>query len=487
MRSVGLLLVTVLLLGACGDDAAPAPDATPTPTPDAAPADAQAWFEIVGSTDLGGRGMNSALAVDGTPVYVGSRTDGVAHAGAGVKIVDVADPAHPTVTGQIGAPDEDLRGMSSRELRVVPSKHLLVVLNLQCSPDLHACTRDTTTYPTTGGAAEANNFKFYDISDPATPALVGTYPFPLASQAQPHEFFLWQDPLAPDRVLLYTSTPAGPPNLQVLDVTDPTMPVVLATWDPPFFTEAPAMFPRGSDYLHSMAVTRDGTRAFVSEYMAGVLELDTSQLADASAMLPTITTLTPTAGRFVYANVQTHSAVPVPGRPLVFTTDEIYKPPYGAGCPWGWVHIADFTDPAAPTAVAEAKLPQDVAGAGCTVSSDPAAPAPNFTAHNPTLTSHLALVSWHAGGVVVIDTTDAAAPRVIGAFQPTPRASVAVEDPSLGDAPVAMWSYPVIQDGLVYVVDIRNGLYILRYHGPCEQEIAGTTFREGNSNLGEAP
>jgi hypothetical protein len=49
-----------------------------------------------------------------------------------------------------------------------------------------------------------------------------------------------------------------------------------------------------------------------------------------------------------------------------------------------------------------------------------------------------------------------------------------------------MWSYPIIKDGLIYVVDVRNGLYILNYHGPFEQEVAAIHFLEGNSNLGEA-
>ena len=51
---------------------------------------------------------------------------------------------------------------------------------------------------------------------------------------------------------------------------------------------------------------------------------------------------------------------------------------------------------------------------------------------------------------------------------------------------VVMWSYPIIKDGLIYVVDVRNGLYILNYHGPFEQEVAAIHFLEGNSNLGEA-
>jgi hypothetical protein len=29
-------------------------------------------------------------------------------------------------------------------------------------------------------------------------------------------------------------------------------------------------------------------------------------------------------------------------------------------------------------------------------------------------------------------------------------------------------SYPIIQDGLIYVVGLKNGLYILDYEGPHE-------------------
>ena len=49
-----------------------------------------------------------------------------------------------------------------------------------------------------------------------------------------------------------------------------------------------------------------------------------------------------------------------------------------------------------------------------------------------------------------------------------------------------MWSYPVIQDGLIYVVDLRNGLYVLEYRGPHDKEVRRTGFLEGNSNQGDA-
>jgi hypothetical protein len=49
-----------------------------------------------------------------------------------------------------------------------------------------------------------------------------------------------------------------------------------------------------------------------------------------------------------------------------------------------------------------------------------------------------------------------------------------------------MWSFPIISDGLIYVTDIRNGLYILRYTGHRSEVIDEIRFLEGNSNLGEA-
>jgi hypothetical protein len=49
-----------------------------------------------------------------------------------------------------------------------------------------------------------------------------------------------------------------------------------------------------------------------------------------------------------------------------------------------------------------------------------------------------------------------------------------------------MWSYPIIEDGLIYVVDLRNGLYVLEYHGAFEKEVRRIGFLEGNSNQGDA-
>jgi hypothetical protein len=93
-----------------------------------------------------------------------------------------------------------------------------------------------------------------------------------------------------------------------------------------------------------------------------------------------------------------------------------------------------------------------------------------------------------------MDISDPRNVKQLAEFKPQPLASVGAEDPRLSsdtlpdrtDNKVVMWSYPVIEDGLIYVVDLRNGLYILEYTGPYEREVHDVKFLEGNSNQGDA-
>jgi len=112
----------------------------------------------------------------------------------------------------------------------------------------------------------------------------------------------------------------------------------------------------------------------------------------------------------------------------------------------------------------------------------------SYSSHNPTALPDLAFVDWHSGGIQAIDLANPANPTQAGFFLPTPLPSVALEDPALSRGPnkVVFWSYPIIRNGLIYAIDIRNGLYILKYTGPHASEVAGINFLEGNSNLGDA-
>jgi hypothetical protein len=448
MRTLRRLVVATLLAAiGCGDDGGGGGGI------DAGPDNRLA---IVGHTDLGARGMNSALAVAGDTVYVGSRIDL-----RPILIVDVADPAHPAVVGEIGPPEEGLMGISSRELRAIPELNLLIVMNSACSLGLHGCTMPN---------AEPENLKFFDITDRRAPVFLARYDVfgtVITRPRSPHEFYVHRDG---DRVLIYLSTPPGPPGLEIIDVTDPRTPTRVVTWDP---NQDGLMRLTSDSIMHSVGVSADGRTAYLSHQQAGLLLADVATLED-------ISLITPPANALKWPPIESmgpHSAVPLPGRDVLIVTEEIYPMPFGIGCPWGHLRTVDIANPAAPVIAGEFKLTEnDPASCGAPPERT------TFTAHNVTTTHDVALVTWYSGGLQAVDVSDPARPTRLAELRPEPIASVTTEDPALGGNPVAMWSYPVIQDGLIYVVDIRNGLYIVRYTGRWEEQIAGVAFAEGNSN-----
>ena len=88
----------------------------------------------------------------------------------------------------------------------------------------------------------------------------------------------------------------------------------------------------------------------------------------------------------------------------------------------------------------------------------------------------------------MVDISDPKKPTKLTEFVATPVIPILQEDPVLssGGDKVVAWSYPIIKDGIIYFVDVRNGLYAVRYSGPYENEVSNVDFIEGNSNLGDA-
>ena len=482
-------------------------------------------FQLVGHDPLFNRGMNAAATIYGHYMYIGNRTDGSStcgigdprgpgnncpHVHPGVLIEDIANPADPHVVGEIGPPLEGNVGITSRELRVWPARKLLIVMNFRCSAVIHACTPGTDqTFP--------YDLAFYSLADPLHPQLISTYVPTSASglQVKPHEMYLWQDPNNPFRALLWISTPqltSDPtvPNMMIVDISDipnggsPAL-IAQGNWNGLYENGGSETFFQNDLYTHSMAPTADGRTTYLSMEGGEMLVLDTSSVVAHDPPPGTVINLTndlisPPANRPIWGNPfpnclkacpEGHSSVPVPGRPYVLTTDEIYgtftDPTFG--CPWGWVHLISVADPTHPAIVGEYKIAQDDQSFCGSPADDLATEQfTSYSSHNPTVLPDLAFVDWHSGGVQAIDISDPANPQQAGWFSPTPLPSVATEDPALNRGPnkVTMWSYPIIRNGLIYVIDIRNGLYILRYTGPHWQEVAGIHFLEGNSNLGNA-
>ncbi len=448
-------------------------------------------FELLGHEPLGNRGMNAAIAVHDGYVYVGSRTDGQPqHLNPGIQVVDATDPTAPTVVGEITEGLAADVSHTSRELRVWPQRDLLVVLNFGCSSILHACAGSE--------ARSSSSFDLFDISGDraAAPVLIDTY----APPATPHEFFLWVDPEAPsDRALLFWTAPTSSrtrPSMYVTDISGAgTGEFDSTSWVADFPGRALASGEAEDRRLHSIGVSADGRTTHLAFLGAGYLALDTSQVID-RAPAPEITLLTPAGNRAAWTNPGAHTSVPVPGTDRVLVTDEVYgdlvTPIAGGthGCPWGWLRTLDVSDLSAPTVTAEYRLPENQPGF-CEelVEGSPAGTAAtSYSAHNPTVTGDLAFITWHSAGLQVVDISDPDQPTFAAQFKPEPLDAVVTEDPALGLGldKVIMWSYPVISDGLVYVVDVRNGLYILRYTGPHAEEVAGIDFLESNSNVGDA-
>jgi LVIVD repeat len=483
VRRIGLIVLSLCLLlpagGAVGQD---------QPHVTVGDGNAPGSFELVGHNSLEMRGMNAAIAVKGDYAYIGSRTDGQQqHPNAGVMVVDVSDPAAPEVVGQIGPPEEGNVGETSRELRIWPQQNLLIVLNLgsNCSPIIHHCDQRNNVDP------PPDNYRFYDISgeNAAAPKLVAEY----VPTVNPHEFFLWVDPSKPKkRALIFQSTPGG--NASQLLITDISGArkkkfTEMGTWT----TLVPEEGEQTDMRLHSLSVNNAGTVGYVAYLQGGFFMIDTSDFAK-GVKKPKIKDITPIPNRVWWEGPGAHTAIKLFKKNYAMITDEVYGEIPGLlpnhGCPWGWVRFVDIKDPTHPKVVSEYKIPANTQE----FCDDPASNTPernsgsSWSAHNPTLTKHLAILTWHSGGIQAIDITNPAVPAQAAQFSPEPEPVVVTEDPVLSSGPdkVVMWSYPIIQNGLIYVTDVRNGLYILRYKGPYEEEVAAIKFLEGNSNLGDA-
>lgn len=400
--------------------------AMPAQAPSPAPA-----LEVVGHDDLGARGLNAGLALAGDCAFVGSRGTGP------VVIDDIADPAHPRTVGTL--PGRPLT--TAREVRAAPDRTLLVVMSYALA---------------SGGANRIDLYTW--TTSCAHPIAAGSYDF---GGRPPHEFYLWRQPGSPRTLLFVTMFSGGANDLQVLDVTDPGHPVLAATWSPP----------RGQ--LHSISLSGDGRRAFLSLWTGGLLVADVSSITG-GAPNPEVTLLTPPAAALApLPGGNVHSAVQLPGRDIVLITDERYPP----ACPYGPARLVDVSNPAQLRPLSTLSAPENDPAA-CR-----AAPRGTYTSHNPTIVGDLAFVTWYSSGLQVFDVSDPGHPQRLTEFRTAQGVTPGSVDPQLGFTPTMTWSYPIIRSGLIYVADINQGLFVLRYHGPHQEQVQGTTFLEGNSNV----
>ena len=336
-----------------------------------------------------------------------------------VAIVDVGDPARPTPVGEIPFG----RGAQPVEVRTLPERNLLVVADLATGPHLHT----------------------FDVSNCTQPVPLGSFTLPRV----PHEFFLWSDGSS---VLAYVAT-FSHPDLVVVDLADPAAPQELWRWS--------AQAEGVPGLLHSISLSPDGRRAYLSMWDGGFL---IARVTDTGLVLHR--EADPGVPVLWFQN--THSAVPLQDPRFVLLTSEIYT------CPFGGVAIVDAADPLHPQIISQMLLPEN------RCPNLPQADAV-FTAHNPLVVGNLVFLSWYGGGLQVLDLSDPYHPQRAGQFVPS--GDGAASGSYVGTYPVQTWSYPILRAGLIYVVDIQSGLYVVRYTGPGAEVISTVPWAEGNVTI----
>ena len=222
-------------------------------------------FELLGSTDLGNRGLNSPLAVAGRCAYVGDRDyTGTPRKGAGVAGRRRQRPDEPHAgRAHPGRPGRHPARAAGRPRARAAGRH-----------DLRHDRRD-------------HGQRAPDLRHPGDctkPRLLSTFDFGVRP---PHEFFLVEGPEARRAGRSPTSRRrCSPPTSRCVDLTDPTAPSTAHHLRPrrrpgrpdrrtPRCSRARATCTRSS-------VSDDGTRAYMGTWDYGTYVADTSLVADPS-------------------------------------------------------------------------------------------------------------------------------------------------------------------------------------------------------------
>ncbi|QSQ21980.1 hypothetical protein JY651_43705 [Pyxidicoccus parkwayensis] len=461
-------------------------------------------FELVGHHplpnpgDTVARGRNGPTAISDDCLYVasglGRRTGTGAATGTAplrpeVLIVDISNPRRPK---PVGALPTALHA-TARELRTIPDAHTLIVMSTRVSgPDSGA----------------VNHYQIHDITDCRHPVLRQTISF---GGDRPQTLFVWRDPREPARFLLYASVQpddASEPSLRVFEwMAPPDGPVTsepVATFTPataqrmtafawpdvvgamPFTRDGaraepvpPFAWPGAKDEtLQSVSVSPDGTRVYATDRHGGYHVLDSSRLANREPCtrdsvagdgaprlcLRGLGSLSDVRGDDATARL---ALSPVPGRPYLVSSGERC----GANdCAWSAGRLLDLSDERHPQPVSRYLVPRGPESRAVQGASPP-----------PLVFSNLFVEASGPAGLRVWDIANPLLPMEVGVYVPRPVARVV--ERSRGESPgVGMASSPLLYNGLLYVTDEDNGLYVLRYKGPRAGELPRTGLYVSGAN-----
>lgn len=392
-------------------------------------------------SDQGGRPDGVQVMVSRKHLFVGHMFSN------GITVMDVADPSHPKPVRFIEAPK------NTRTHHLQTNGDLMLVV---CGADIPTIGKYNPTVSyyqqsfaggMTGKGDFAAGLKIYDISSPADPKEIAFLDIPGIGLNR-----LWY---SGGKYAYLSAHVDGFTDhiLVVVDVSEPTKPVIAGRWWIPGMWREGGETPSWSGKrvaLHHMIVA-DGL-GFAAWRDGGFTILDVKDPGKIK-LLSHVNTAPPYPGG-------THTPLPLPNRKLAVILDESS----GFGCSKGlsYTWLYDVRSPENPVSIAA--LPTPVDQAWCR-------PGENFGPHNlhenrpETFQSEdVVFATYHNAGLRVFDIRDAYAPKEIGSYVPPP--PVRILDPRPGNALAPQsCDINVQSDGTMYLSDWNAGLHVLKWEG----------------------
>lgn len=265
-----------------------------------------------------------------------------------------------------------------------------------------------------GGAA--NGIVVLDLANPASPAIVTHY----TSELEHGVHNVWIERISQRDYVFVAVTGGDHQGVHVLDVTERSAPVRVA------------LFYGGSSLVHDVYV-RDGL-AFVSHWDAGLVILDVGHgMMGGTPESPVEVSRVMTAG----GNV--HNAWYWPAAGLVFVGEEQFPPPDRIE-EVGVMHVVDVSDMTAPVEIARFGVPGQ-------------------TPHNFWLDEDRGILfaAWYQNGLRAVNVSGELSGDLAGQGR-----ELGHVIPSGAHGGSSIWA-PQIHDGVIYISDIYNGIWSVRF------------------------
>lgn len=432
-----------------------------------------AWnMEVVGQTDLGGRGFNGDVWAYKSYAYIGQwgfNDPANGHSdycpsppNSGIAVVDARNPAKPARVATLQNP----LGTSAEDVTVYTAKYGplagrdIAVTGLQwCGGPRH-------------DPGAVRGLELWDVTNPAQPRALGILDTGCCTRGV-HEFEIANRPDL-KKTFAYVTVPAsrypdaenangirdarGLGDFRLIDITDPRSPALTSSWaiedaGGPFAAQG---CDADGDYGHGAEPSADGKLVFVAYWDSGFAALDVTNPARPVYR-----------GRAAYpgtADGDAHSSNYDDKRKLLFSADEDFCKDSGAGTEkgFGYLRVWDESNLAAPVQIGEFRTPNSLG------SNDQG--AGDYVIHNPLLVGSTVYASWYSDGVRVIDVADPRKPTEVAYFVP-PATANPVKPAQRGTLTntTQVWGVAVDEaneaNGLIYLSDMNSGLWIVRRTG----------------------